>query len=101
MVGFTTRRGRLLFGSVWGLFAALVSPRCFSAFCSSTATLRVFILGPRYTEICVCEAHLISFGGDGMNCLLDKVAIFNVGASVGIFRGDPTLLVEDMQVNTC
>eukprot|EP00752_Nemacystus_decipiens_P010605 g9443.t1 len=26
-----------------------------------------------------------------------QIAVFNVGASVGFFRGDPTLLVEDMQ----
>lgn len=27
-----------------------------------------------------------------------QVAMLNAGASIGFFRGDPTLLVEDMQV---
>lgn len=27
-----------------------------------------------------------------------QVAVFNAGASMGFFRGDPLLLVEDMQV---
>lgn len=89
----------LLFGIVWDLLLPFVLSLQ-DVFLRFVVPLLPcgFILSPRYTKTCVCEAHSLCFGGNGVFRLLNKVAIFNVGAAVGIFRGDPTLLVEDMQV---
>lgn len=51
----------------------------------------------------LCSRFVVSIETDTVlsylpSCLVYQVAFFNIGASVGFFRGDPTLLVEDMLV---
>lgn len=45
-----------------------------------------------------CKADTSFTAVDGNCCFLAQTGFQNVGASIGFFRGDPTLLVEDMQV---